>query len=121
MKEKNIHPLLYGETVKRFNEIKSILRKQRKKLNWKQIFDGISAEYPALKKEANDKGVYIEVIVNREVMSILDKIEGVDVSEDELLEILNENGMNEKEITDVLKSVYHKQSRKSNNNSHPAN
>jgi len=80
-KRKNIHPLLYGETVKRFNEIKSILRKQRKKLNWSQIVDTISSEYPALKKEAFDKGVYIEVVINREVNTMLDKIEGVDISE----------------------------------------
>ena len=67
--------MLYGETKKRYRELHDAFRDKNVKLSWIHIFSLIPISYQEMIKEANDKGVYISVIVNREVNEIFDELE----------------------------------------------
>ena len=66
---------LYSETTARFREIRILLKKRKKKLTWKQVFGLIPIEYCEIKKEADEKNVFIAVVINRELNEVLDIIE----------------------------------------------
>ena len=66
---------LYGETKKRYRQLHTLFKEKNIKLSWIYIFSLIPLTYYEMRKEANDKGVYIAVIVNREVNEIFDEIE----------------------------------------------
>lgn len=72
---KKLHEQVYPATAERFNKIKKQLRKNQKKLTWKQVFSLIKIEYSELKKEADEVGVFIGVVVNREIQEVLDRAE----------------------------------------------
>ena len=66
---------LYSETKKRYRQLHAAFREKHVKLSWIYIFSLIPFTYDEMRKEANDKGVYIAVIVNREVNEIFDELE----------------------------------------------
>ena len=73
---------LYGETVKRYSELHAILKRSGIKLLWWRIFSddffgngSIIDRYSAIKKEAEEQGVFLAVVINREVNEIFDELE----------------------------------------------